>query len=336
MATIHDVAKLAKVSIATVSRVLSHPEKVSPKTRQLVVEAMNQLDYRPNSMAQNLRRLQSNIIIALMPDIKNPFFSEVFRGIEDRAREAGFKILVGSTDRNKEKEKEYINLLKESWADGVILTTAEIDRRFIDELAQRRPLVLACEYIPGSPYPSVSIDNESAARKITKHLILQGHKRVAHIAGPSSIILSVARLTGYLQALHQSGLIEDEALIQEGDFTLQSGYDLANKLLSLKNPPTAIFAANDEMAIGAMKAIQDKGIRVPEDVAVAGFDDINVASFVTPSLTTIRQPRYKIGQTSVDLLLKVINHEPLDQPQIVLEDELIVRHSTTLNPELVM
>jgi len=329
MATIHDVAKLAKVSIATVSRVMSGADPVNPKTQQRVLEAMEKLNYRPNGLARNLRSQKSHVIIALVPDIKNPFFSEVIRGIEDEARREGFNVLIGSTDGDKDKAKEYISLLEESRADGMILTTTQTDEAFLEAFAARNPVVLACEYLTGSELPSVSIDNESAARKITKHLIEQGHNRIAHIMGPSHVILSQARMNGYRQALRQHGIPEDELLIQEGDYSLESGYAITRKLLSISRKPTAIFAANDEMAIGAMRAIHEAGLRVPEDIAVAGFDDINIASYVIPSLTTIQQPRYAIGQRSVQMLIRLIRNELLEQPQIVLEDTLVIRESST-------
>jgi len=328
MATIHDVARLAKVSIATVSRVMSGADPVNPKTQQRVIEAMEQLNYTPNGLARNLRSLKTNVIIALVPDIKNPFFSEVIRGIEDGAREAGFNVLVGSTDGDTEKAKEYMALLEESRADGLILTTAQMDQTFIEDFAARRPMVLACEYIAGSEIPCVSIDNESAARKITKHLLAQGHTRIAHIMGPSNVVLSQARLNGYKQALREQGVPEDELLVQEGDFSIESGYTVAKKLLSIEQIPTAIFAASDVMAIGALRAIHEHGLRVPEDIAVAGFDDINMASYVSPSLTTIHQPRYEIGQRSVRMLVKLMRAEALDQAQVVLADTMIVRESS--------
>lgn len=329
MATIHDVAKLAKVSIATVSRVMSGADPVNPKTQQRVQEAMEQLNYRPNGLARNLRSQKTNVIIALVPDIKNPFFSEVIRGIEDGARKEGFNVLIGSTDSDKEKTKEYMALLDESRADGIILTTTQADQAFLEEFAAKSPVVLACEYIPGSDIPSVSIDNESAARKITKHLIELGHTRIAHIMGPSNVVLSQARLNGYTQALRQHGIMEDELLIQEGDYTLHSGYLITRKLLSINRIPTAIFAANDEMAIGAMRAIHESGLQVPKDISVVGFDDINISSYVTPSLTTIQQPRYEIGQRSVNMLIKLIRSEPLEQSQVVLEDTLVTRESSS-------
>lgn len=327
LATIHDVAKLAKVSIATVSRVMSGSDPVNPQTQKRVLEAMEKLNYKPNGLARNLRSLRAKMIVALMPDIKNPFFSEVIRGIEDGARAAGYNVLIGSTEGDVNRENEYIQLLEENRADGVILTTALIDRKFVEEVAKRSPTVLACEYVPGSDIPTVSIDNESAARKITKHLLSLGHTRIAHITGPSKVILSQARLNGYIQALHQHGIIEEELLIQEGNFTLQSGYNCARKLLSINELPTAIFAASDEMAIGAMKAARDRGLRVPKDISIVGFDDIDISSFMQPPLTTIYQPRYDIGRHSVELLLKILRGEELEQTQIVLEDSLIIRES---------
>lgn len=328
MATIHDVAKLAKVSIATVSRVTSNEGVVNEKTKARVLKAMEELGYIPNSAARTLRMSQSNIIVVLMINIKNSFFSEFIRGIEEVAREAGYYLLIGSTNGEKEKEKEYLNLIRESRADGVILTTANVEAdTTIEKISQDSPIVLTFDYIPNPDIPSISIDNESASRKITNHLIELGHRRIAHITGDMQRLQSKTRLSGYKQAFYQNGFQVDESLIQEGGYLLEDGYLAAQKLLYFENRPTAIYGGNDNVAIGALKAVHDAGLRVPEDIAVVGFDDIDMARYMNPGLTTIHQPRYEIGKRAMELLLKKIKKEKIDQPHIILEDKLLIRES---------
>jgi LacI family transcriptional regulator, repressor for deo operon, udp, cdd, tsx, nupC, and nupG len=224
-------------------------------------------------------------------------------------------------------EEEYLNLLRQKQVDGAIFLTARINRKLMEEMSRQFPLVLACEYLEGANIPTVSIDNISGARKATEHLIKLGHRRIAHLSGPMNIILSRDRLRGYQQAMMQYELDIDPVLIQEGDFSYERGYHLTLKLLALENPPTAIFAANDEMAIGAIKAIRDCSLRVPEDIAVVGFDDIQIASIFEPNLTTISQPMFEIGEKSMNLLLRLMEGKELDKRQFVLDDRLIVRDS---------
>jgi len=328
LVNIHDVAKLAKVSIATVSRVSSNKEGVNEDTKARVLEAMAKLGYRPNSAARTLRMSKSNIIIVLMVNIKNSFFSEFIRGIEEIARKSGYYILIGSTDGDPEKEKEYIDLIQESRVDGVILTTAGVlDESTIKKISETSPMVLTFDYVPSQQIPSISIDNESASRKITNHLIDLGHTRIAHITGNMGRLQSQTRLYGYKQALSQHSIPVDEALIQEGGYLFEDGYLAAQKLLSFDNLPTAIYGGNDNVAIGALKAAHEAGLRVPEDIAIVGFDNVDIASYVTPGLTTIHQPRYEIGKRAMELLLKKIDNEEIDHGHIILEDELIIRES---------
>jgi LacI family transcriptional regulator, repressor for deo operon, udp, cdd, tsx, nupC, and nupG len=327
MVRIKDVAKLANVSTATVSRVLRNADNVTEETRKRVLEAIEKLNYQPNVLGRYLRRMETETILVVVPDITNPFFSKVLRGIESVAIQNGYQVLLGDTQNNVRLEEEYLNLLRQKQVDGMILLTARIHRDLMEEISKQFPIVLACEYLEGSNIPTVSIDNISSARKATEHLIKLGHRRIAHLSGPMNIILSRDRLRGYQQAMMQYELDIDPVLIQEGDFTYELGYNLTLKLLALEKPPTAIFAANDEMAIGAIKAIRKLSLRVPDDIAVVGFDDIKIASIFEPNLTTISQPMFEIGEKAMNLLLQLIEGKELDRRQFVLEDQLIVRDS---------
>ncbi|KFL16347.1 LacI family transcriptional regulator [Geobacillus stearothermophilus] len=327
MASIKDVAKRANVSTATVSRVLRNTGNVTEETRQRVLEAIEALNYQPNVLGRYLRRMETETVLVVVPDITNPFFSKVLRGIEAVALEHGYQVLLGDTQNDVRLEEQYLNLLPQRQVDGMIFLTARIRKELVEEMARQFPIVLACEYLEGADIPTVSIDNISSARKATEHLIRLGHCRIAHLSGPMNIILSRDRLRGYQQALAQHELEADAALVQEGDFTYESGYNLTLKLLALEKPPTAIFAANDEMAIGAIKAVRHRGGRVPDDVAVVGFDDIQMAAIFEPSLTTIAQPMFEIGQKAMELLLALIEGTSARRRQLVLPDRLVIRDS---------
>jgi LacI family transcriptional regulator, repressor for deo operon, udp, cdd, tsx, nupC, and nupG len=327
MVGIVDVAKRANVSTATVSRVLSKPETVTEKTTEKVLRAIKALNYHPNILARQLRRLETNTILVVVPDITNPFFSKVLRGIESVAVANGYQVLLGDTGNDVERENGYLNILQQKRADGIILLTARMDSRLVEEMAENFPVVLACEYIEGSRIPTVSIDNISGARKATEYLIELGHERIGCITGPLDVVLGRDRLKGFYQAMASKNLMVEPVLVQEGNFSFESGFNLMMKFFALGQLPTAIFAANDEMAMGVIKAVKSKRLRVPEDISIIGFDDLQFSSIFEPGLTTIAQPAYEIGENAMDLLMKLINKEEVKQEQIILSDLLVLRES---------
>ena len=331
MAKLSDVAKLANVSTATVSRVLTNAENVTEKTRRKVLDAIEELNYHPNILGRQLRKMATNTILVVVPDITNPFFSKVLRGIEMLAMQNGYQVLLADTQNYIISETEYLNFLHYKQVEGIILLTTKSNQQLVKQLSEDSPVVLACEYMEEAQIPTVSIDNISSARKITQHLIRLGHSRIAHICGPMDIILSRDRLKGYQQAIGQNHLELDPILIQEGDFSYESGYNLMNKLLALENPPTAVFAANDLMAIGAIKSIKSHQLSVPQDIAVVGFDDIQMASIMEPAITTISQPAFEIGNKAMELLLGLMAKEQIVKKQYILEDQLVIRESCGSN-----
>jgi LacI family repressor for deo operon, udp, cdd, tsx, nupC, and nupG len=328
MVSIIDVAKKANVSTATVSRVISNAGTVKKETAEKVLEAIQTLNYQPNMLARQLRKMETKTILVVVPDITNTFFSNVFRGIELVADENGYQVLLGDTGNVVKRECGYFDILRQRKADGMILLTARSHQHLLENLSGEYPIVLACEYFEGSQLPTVSIDNISSARKATEHLVSLNHKRIGHISGPLEVVVGRDRLKGFKQAMVQNNLLVDAYLIQEGDFSFESGFNLMMKLLMLENPPTAVFAANDEMAIGAVKAIKSKGLKVPEDISVVGFDDIKFASIFEPALTTVAQPTFEIGKQAMELLIKLINKDKLEKDQFMLEDRLVVRDSS--------
>jgi LacI family repressor for deo operon, udp, cdd, tsx, nupC, and nupG len=282
-------------------------------------------------LARHLRRNKTNTLLVMIEDISNSFFSGVFQGIEAVASNNGYHVLVGNTDHKIDRVYEYFERLPQRQVDGMILLVGELDRRVTEEVARQYPIVLASEYLEGSDIPTVSIDNISSARKATEHLISLGHSRIAHISGPLKFTQSLDRLKGFSQAMDRHELQLEHVLIQEGDFSFSSGYNLMKKLLALESPPTAVFAAGDAMAIGAIKAAKEYGLCVPEDLAVVGFDGLFISSIYEPALTTIQQPVYEIGQRAMELLMQLMNEKNIKKRQIILEDELIIRDSCGFN-----
>lgn len=327
MVRIADVAKMANVSTATVSRVITNAGTVKRETADKVLEAIKKLNYQPNMLARHLRRSETNTILVVVPDITNTFFSNVLRGIESVSIEYGYQVLLCDAQNLIERESSFFSNLGQKKADGMILLTARSDQKILEELSEDHPVVLACEYYEGSKLPTVSIDNISSARKATEYLISLKHKRIGHISGPMNVVVGRDRLKGFHQAMAQHGLSVDSLLVQEGNFSYESGFNLMMKFLALDHPPTAVFAGNDEMAMGAVKAAKAKGFSVPEDLSVVGFDDIKFASIFEPALTTIAQPAFEMGEKAMQLLLKILNNEELEKNQFMLADKLIVRDS---------
>jgi len=322
-----DVAKLANVSVATVSRVLHYPETVKEATRKKVLSVIAELNYQPNMLARQFRRNETNIILVVVPSIMNTVFSGIIEGIEYEAARHGYRVLLGNTNRKVENEYDLVELLKQKQTDGMILLSERMDSNYIKSLSEEYPLVLATAYIEGLRVPSVSIDNVSSSREAVEHLIRIGHKEIAHITGPLQFAISRSRYQGYKQALMQNNIEVRNMLVQEGDFTFESGYNQMLKLMAIEKTPTAIFAANDEMAMGAVKAAKELGLNVPRDIAVVGFDNISFSSIFDPALTTVAQPLFEMGQKSMKLLLQQIQGVPLLKAQYILECDFIVRES---------
>lgn len=329
MANIRDVADSAGVSVATVSRTLQQPERVSPKTRNKVMAAVQAVGYKPNLMAVKFRSGKSHNLVVLVPTVANVFFARVISGMQEAAAELGYSILLANTLGNSEIESHYAKMVSTSQADGLIQLRAHnpFDASMVNDNGLL-PMVNACEVIDDGQYPVVSLDNRAAAKAMTKHLISLGHSRIAMIKGPNSSPLTQDRLAGYQDALTQAGISFEENLLFPGDFTLQAGYNAGETIARLKDRPTAVFCENDETAIGAMQAFKQANLHVPNDISVAGFDDIAFSAFVDPPLTTIAQPAEEFGRTAVTLLVDLLNGKIRKAPKVIMPFELIVREST--------
>jgi len=326
--TIKDVAELAGVHPSTVSRVINNDSRISEKTKEKVILIINKLGYTPNAIARGLKTKRTYTLGMLIPDITNPFFAEIARGAEDAANTNGFNIILCNTDDKLKKERIYLEILKGKRVDGLILGTAHIKDKSILELEKKKfPYILVCRGIKELEKNCVIVDDVGGGTIATEHLIKLGHRRIAHIAGPLKVRGSINRLEGYKLALKKHQIEYKEELVEEGDFRINGGYQAMKKFLKLVEPPTAIFAANDLLALGAMQAIQKKKYHVPKDFSIIGFDDIRLASFVYPPLTTIRQPMLEMGELAVKMLIKIIEEGEFNQRKEVLESKLIIRES---------
>ncbi|NUS67370.1 MAG: LacI family DNA-binding transcriptional regulator [Ensifer adhaerens] len=328
---IKDIAERAGVSVATVSRALSGSSLVTDETRKRINALARELNYRPNVSARNLRTRRSMSVLLVVRDVGNPFYLEILKGVEATAREAGYAVLMGNTENDPDREVEYFNMLRDGHADGMILMTGKLPPPQPGESADlsHLPVVIALEMIEGSGFPHVQIDNVAAAEAAVEHLIALGHRRIAHIAGPLPEVMALHRRDGYRAAMKAAGLAIAEGYEVRGDYLLESGEACASDLFALSEPPTAIFAANDEMAYGAIHALRRLGRDVPGDVSVVGFDDLYLSKAFYPPLTTVSQPRADIGRTAMSQLLNVLSDgEVGTEPAIVLPTTLNIRGST--------
>ena len=329
MATMKDVAQLAGVSTATVSRALMNPEKVSVSTRKRVEAAVLEAGYSPNTLARNLRRNESKTIITIVPDICDPYFAEIIRGIEDAAVENDYLVLLGDSGQQKKRESSFVNLVFTKQADGMLLLGT--DHPFdVSKPEQKNlpPMVMACEFAPELELPTVHIDNLTSAFEAVNYLAQLGHKRIAQISGPTTATLCKFRQQGYQQALRRAGVSMNPAYSTVGDFTFEAGAQAVRQLLALPEQPTAIFCHNDAMAIGAIQEAKKLGLRVPQDLSIVGFDDIQFAQYCDPPLTTISQPRYEIGRQAMLMMLDLLKGNDVQAGSRLLEAKLVVRGST--------
>ena len=330
MANIYEVARRAGVSTATVSRVLSQPEVVAPATRKRVMAAVERLGFTPNSAAKNLRTLRTAKLLVTVPDLSNPFFSLILQGIEDAALREGYAVLVGDTQHDDAREERYALMLKRKEADGLIFLGHRLPKEaaaFVRAMPPgRAPVVNGCEFTPRLGIPSVHIDNATAASDAMDHLYRLGHRRIGIITGPLVSPLSRDRLSG-ATARAKKARAERDFVVMNGDFSIESGAVASERLLGRREPPTAIFCFNDEMAIGVIETARRRKLRVPDDLSVVGFDDIRFARYVDPPLTTVAQPMRQIGEGTVRLLLEIVRGNPTPE-SVTLPHTLVVRSST--------
>jgi len=328
-ATMKDVAEKAGVSTATVSRALMHPEKVSAATRQKVEEAVVAVGYAPHSMTRNAKHNESKTILVIVPDICDPFFSEMIRGIEVVAASQGYLVLIGDCAHQNRQEQSFLNLMMARQIDGMVLLGSQVPfNTGLEEQRNLPPMVMANEFAPELELPTIHIDNLTAAFEAVNHLLKLGHSRIACIAGPQDMPLCQYRLQGYIQALRRSGITLDPHYIVRGDFTFDAGSHAMKQLMALPNPPDALFCHSDIMALGAMSQAKNMRLRIPQDLSLIGFDDIELSRYSDPQLTTVAQPRFDIGREAMNLLLEQLQGKTVNSGSRLLDFELKIRGST--------
>ena len=325
--TMKDVAKAAGVHSSTVSRVINDNPNISQDTAKKVLSAIKKLDYTPNALARSLKTKKIQTLGMLIPDIANPFFSGLARGVEDTANQHGFNVILCNTDDQLEKERTYLRLLEERRVEGLILATARIRDKSVMELEKRQfPYILLSRNIKGLQENSISIDDITGGYLATQYLISLGHRNIGHITGPYNTTAALDRIKGYKKALLNYRIPFNKQYVGEGDFRIKGGYQVMKQFLQLTNSPTAIFTANDLLAVGAIEAIRENGYDVPADFSIVGFDDIRLASYLSPPLTTIRQPMVEMGSLAITKLLERIESK-ISHQNLLIKPELIVRKS---------
>ena len=327
-ATIREVAREAHVSVATVSRVLNEKGPVRDETRQRILEAAARLGYSPNAAARSLSTRKTGTIGVLLPDLYGEFFSEVIRGLDLAARRSGYHLLVSSSHSDRSEVEAVLRALR-GRVDGLIVMSPEADARTLQaNLPASLPIVLLNVRAERSAFDSIHIDNYGGAAAMVRHLAGAGHRRIAHVKGPLENNDALERLAGYRDALRSAFDDGMEPVELEGDFSEESGDRAGREILGMSPRPDAVFAANDGMAIGLLHAFQKAGVKVPEEIAVAGFDDIPIARFLTPPLTTVGVAIADLGERAIQRLLQVMERgEALESQHEVLPTTLVVRGS---------
>jgi LacI family transcriptional regulator len=333
MPTIRDVASLAGVSVGTVSKVLTGSGQVGDERRTRVQRAIRELEYVPDPLARSLKTRQTRMLGAIISDITNPFYPQLVRGAEDAAMKRHFLLITVNTDDRAERERELVSLLLARKVDGLLLVSSPhaTDRSHIARAQKQGIPIVALDRLPeGVALDAVLVNNLRGARMCMHHLLRQGHRRIAYLGGDWDLNNARDRLRGYQEGLKEAGIPVEQALIGYGDFRQETGYRLTKDLCLQQDPPTAIFAANGMMGLGALKALRELGLRCPEDVALALFDDLPFAEAVEPHLTAVAQPAYEIGRRGAELLIdRIEKRQTSKKPVLVeLEPELIVRSST--------
>lgn len=330
--TLKELAARAKVHPSTVSRVANNDPnlRIAPATRSRIEALLRETEYQPNGVARGLKLRQTMVLAVVIPDITNPFFAGLFRGIEDGATPRGYQVLLCNTDGSPERQRSHLQSLIARRVDGVILASTFLKDPVVHWLRNHRtPYVLVNRFSDEDADPFVGSDDVTGAMLATQHLIGLGHVRIGHLAGQPTISTGVLRRQGYEAALADAGLAADPELLVESGFVEEGGAHAVERLLDLKNPPTAIFAVTDLTAIGAYDVARKRGLRIPEDVAIVGYNDIPLAGLLIPGLTTVHVPIHEFGRVASGLLLEQIDTGELAPRRVVFAPELVVRGSTS-------
>jgi LacI family transcriptional regulator len=333
-ATIRDIARLAGVSVATVSRVINDRPDVSPETRDIVLRHVREHNFTTNRSARALSGGRTGHIGLTMPMVRGDYFADILAGAIEAAYEQDMRLVLYTTLHEHEREVSVLEHLTDGATDGSIIMLPEESSIELAALqASGYPFVVADPRVPlGEGIPAVSAAHRAGAKAATDHLLALGHRRIGLVTGRPGWAATVERIDGYHAALAAAGVLPSDELIVEGDFEVSSGYRAGLKLLDLPELPTAVFASNDNMAVGVLRAAHERGVIVPDELSVVGFDDAVLAPNVTPSLTTVRQPLAELGRTAVSLLMRMLDHQRVEALRVELATRLIVRDSTAPPP----
>ncbi|HDQ15048.1 MAG TPA: LacI family transcriptional regulator [Sediminispirochaeta sp.] len=330
MATINDVAEKARVSVATVSRVINNSDhKVNENTRKRVLLAIKELDYHPNAVAKSLQMRKTDTIGVIIPDISNPYYAEIVRGVQDAAEEFGFSLILQNTDRDLRKLTRGISLFREKNVEGIIFSGGIIEDKEVTPVLgamQEKSVVIGRQRMD---IPSIRIDNRALTIRVVDHLASLGYTSLGFIGGPASSTTSEDRRCGFVEGAESHSCRFDERFILPGELSLESGYARTSRILEYDDFPQALVTVNDQIAFGAIKAIKDRGLRVPEDIAVTGFDNVPLTRYFDPTVTTVNIPRYEMGRRALKLLLHRIRGSRVEEVTF-FECQLVVRNSTKL------
>lgn len=328
--TIKEIAKLAGVSTATVSKVVNHKDdNISDATRQRVLDLIESHHYVPNRIASSMITKKTNTIGLIIPDITNPFFPEVARGVEDYANKAGYHVVLCNSDNDPKKEITYIAMLQEKMVDGIIFTSSSLRNKVTKEFMRMQiPVITVDREIEGlKTNGKITVDNVNGAYNGVKYMIERGYRRILHLGGPLTSKPSLDRLEGYKKALEVAQIAFDPRLCHEGNYTSEWGYSGVSNAIDEKLDFDGIFCGNDMIAIGVIKALNERGLKVPQDIGVLGFDNIYMSTVVSPNLTTISQPNYQMGFKAAEMLIQIIMNPTSGVSEVELKTELIIRES---------
>jgi LacI family transcriptional regulator len=329
--TLKELAARARVHPSTISRVANHDPglRIAPPTRQRIEALLRETEYRPNGVARGLKLRQTFVLAVVIPDITNPFFAGLFRGVEDGASPRGYNVLLCNTDGSPERQRSHLQSMHDRRVDGIILASSFLKDPTVRWLRhQHIPYVLVNRFSDEGHDPFVGSDDLVGGRIATEHLVQLGHRRIGHLAGKPTVSTGVLRRRGYLAALAARGLTADPRLVIESGYTEEGGAWAAERLLALDDRPTAIFAVTDLTAVGAFGAARRMGLRIPEEVAIVGYNDIPLATRMVPALTTVHVPIHDFGSAAARLLLEQIETDEPTQRRVIFNPELIVRGST--------
>lgn len=330
MATLREVAERAKVSLSTASRVVNKEPLVKAGAKERVEAAIAELNYVPNRVAQRLRRIYTHkkLIALVLPDIQNPFYVDVVRGVEECAYKEGFSVMIGNFGQDEDKEGLILETLQSESIDGLIGAPSHgRDQHIMKVIENGYAVVCIDRGLIDVDVDVVKVNNEDGVCAAIDYLISMGHRRIAHITGHPRIPTTIERIAGFEKAMHAKAIQVDPALVMASNSDYPSGAALMQELLDMANPPTAIFAANNLLTLGALKAIHENGLNIPEDISIIGFDDMYWSMSLNPPLTAVRQSGYEIGRRAAELLLAKIRHPRQAPKSLVLETELVLRQS---------